>query len=440
MAVISTMNTQNYTTIKYLFLGGIVFGLNVFGTELTTITTPKATEEETFLPIHPNNTPRENKQILTSLDSLSTIPYFTLCASCKENEASTTEQETITSTTINSYKKRLKKLDQLSPFHLAYNEEVAWYINLYANKRKPSTEKLIGLSDVYFPLFEELLDKYDLPLEFKYLSVVESALNPAIKSHAGAVGLWQFMLNTGKSYGLNVNSYEDQRSDPYAATEAACKYFKDLYNIYHNWELVLAAYNCGPGNVNKAIKRSGYQKNYWKLWPYLPKETRGYVPAFIAVNYVMNYSKEHKMKAKMPHMTFFEFDTLQTKNRIDLAVVAKQLDIDLPVLTMLNPSYKKQIIPSTEDGRPIYLPALKIGDFIDKETSIVRQSKEKYRSAVPGKKKIKMVHHVLPGETIQLLSQKYGTKRHQLIKWNNLKSLELKPNQKIVVKFTDQLI
>ena len=182
-----------------------------------------------------------------------------------------------------------------TPIRLTYNQSVKNYIDLYSLRRRELTSRIMGLSNLYFPMFEEVLDREGLPLEFKYLSVVESALNPLAVSPMGATGLWQFMFNTGKLYDLKVTSYLDDRKDPYKSTVAACKYFKDMYSIYGDWLLVIASYNCGPGNVNRAINRSGGKTNFWEIEKYLPSETRGYVPAFIAVCYLMNYSREHNL-------------------------------------------------------------------------------------------------------------------------------------------------
>lgn len=186
--------------------------------------------------------------------------------------------------------KRIALLNRHSPFELTYNKTVGNFIDLYANRKRDLSARLLGLAEIYFPMFEEILDSYNLPLELKYLAVVESALIPNAGSHAGAKGLWQFMYGTGKVYGLQVTSLVDDRYDPYKSTVAAAEHLRDLYAIYHDWSLVLAAYNSGAGNVNKAIRRSGGVKNYWAIWPYLPRETRGYVPAFIAVNYLMNFA------------------------------------------------------------------------------------------------------------------------------------------------------
>lgn len=202
------------------------------------------------------------------------------------------------------YMKRIEALAHESTIPFTYNKHVKSFIDLYANRLRQQSSKMLGLSYVYFPMFEEMLDKYNLPLELKYLAMVESALNPTAGSKAGAKGLWQFMLGTGKDYNLKVNTLVDERFDPLKETEAACQYLQSLYARYEDWFLVLAAYNCGPGNVNKAIMKARGVQNYWAIWPYLPKETRGYVPAFIAVAYVMNYATEHNIYPQNPGLLF----------------------------------------------------------------------------------------------------------------------------------------
>ena len=221
-----------------------------------------------------------------------------------------------------TYQSRLQYLDGQTPFDLTYNPVVQSYIDLYAVRKREMTSRMLGLSDLYFPVFEEYLDRHGMPLEMKYLAVVESALNPAARSRAGAVGLWQFMLPTGKMFGLKADSYVDERHDLHKSTEAACNYLTYLYKIYDNWELALAAYNCGPGNVNKAIRRSGGRKDYWEIYDHLPRETRGYVPAFIAVNYVFAHAADHNLYPVAPTYCAHEVDTVQVCYPLDLSNIA----------------------------------------------------------------------------------------------------------------------
>ncbi len=257
------------------------------------------------------------------------------------------------------YESRMSKLDAKTPFNLDYNSAVRPYIEMYTSRRRELVSRMLGMAKLYFPLFEEKLDKYDLPLELKHLAIVESALNPNAVSKAGAAGLWQFMYGTGKMFGLNVTSYVDDRRDPYKATEAACKYFKFLYKMFGDWQLVLAAYNGGPGTVNKAIRRSGGKKTYWEIRPYLPKETQGYVPAFIAVNYVMNYTAEHNLYPYKPKNTYFDVDTIQIRQQVSFYQISEVLGIPMEDLDCLNPSYKKRVIPYNETGSTLCIPAVK---------------------------------------------------------------------------------
>ena len=250
--------------------------------------------------------------VAARLDSLLYLNYFQL----SEKEIDAIDSSVLASGEIpdwhdSIYDHRLQELDALSPMQLDYNPVVRSFIDLYSKRRREQVGRMLGLANYYFPLFEQALDKYDMPLELKYLAVVESALNPTARSRVGAAGLWQFMYATGKMNGLTVNSYVDERHDPLKATEAACKYLTTLYNIFDDWNLALAAYNSGPGNVNKAIRRSGGKTNYWEIRPFLPRETAGYVPAFIAVNYIMNYHEEHLLFNLQP-ATCIEY--VRTKN------------------------------------------------------------------------------------------------------------------------------
>lgn len=337
------------------------------------------------------------------------------------------------------YAEYLFNLDQQTPFELAYNNKVQAFINLYVIKRRQLTSKMLGLSYAYFPMFEELLDKYELPLEFKYLAMVESALRPNAKSSAGAVGLWQFMYSTGKIYGLQVTSYTDDRMDPYKSTEAACKYFKYLYGLYGNWELVMAAYNCGPGNVNKAIRRSGGKKDYWSLYPYLPRETRGYVPAFIAVNYVMNNAAAHNIYPVEPNSTYFEYDTVHVSKSVKFTQLAEVLEIPMETLEFLNPRYKLKEVPFASATNYIYLPKDKVGLFITNDSLVYAYGKKPEEEAKKEEEeRMKMVetmvtHKVKNGEYLGLIASKYGVKVSDIKHWNNLHSNNIKIGQRLVI-------
>lgn len=288
-------------------------------------------------------------------------------------------------------------------------------------------------------MFEEMLDKYNLPLELKYLAIVESALNPTAVSRAGARGLWQFMYNTGKLYGLKSNSLVDDRSDPYKATDAACRHLRDLYQLYGNWSLALAAYNSGAGNVNKAIRRAGGVKSYWAIWPYLPRETRGYVPAFIAVNYIMSYSAEHNLYPLDPGILYGGVDTIEVKDALAFDQISEFLNIPSDQVRFLNPAYKEGIIPATADKHYILrLPREKITDFINNESALYQYKtqkgieREKLLATIKASSE-RSVHIVKSGETLGKIARKYNCRASDIKKWNGLRKDYLRKGQRLVV-------
>ena len=272
------------------------------------------------------------------------------------------------------YIERLQRLPNI--IEMPYNDEVQKVIDRYSGRFRQSVSTILGASNFYMPIFEQALEEYGLPLELKYLPVIESALNPKAVSRAGATGLWQFMLNTGKQYGLEVNSLVDERCDPIKASYAAAQYLKDLYRIYNDWNLVIAAYNCGPDNISKAIHRSNGETDYWRIYPYLPKETRGYVPAFIAANYIMNYYCEHNicpMRTRLPAKT----DTVMVSKNVHLEQVAAICHVDLDVLRALNPQYRRNIVNGATKLSVLRLPTQAVNTFIDNEDSIYHYNADK---------------------------------------------------------------
>lgn len=336
---------------------------------------------------------------------------------------------------------RLAILDAQTPFNLTFNSKTSAFINLYAVKKRGLTSKMLGLADTYFPVIEPILDQYDLPLEFKYLAVVESALRPTARSRAGACGMWQFMYATGKMYGLQVTSYYDERQDVIKSTHAACHYFMDLYKIYGNWELVMAAYNCGPGNVNKAIRRSGGKKDYWEIYRYLPRETRGYVPAFIAVNYIMNNASLHNIYPVQPQFQFTEIDTVHIKEPMDYDVLSATLDISMEDIATLNPMYRRdRIVEDRHGNRVLVLPKDKVGLYITNEDSIYAFAQKDIE--IPTKEKEvtqeeRMVHVVRSGEYLGGIASKYNVPLSRLKDWNGLYSSRIYPGQRLVVYVPD---
>ena len=269
--------------------------------------------------------------------------------------------------TPEEYIERLRRMPTI--MEMGYNEIVQRFIDRYMGRLRHSVSFMLGAANFYVPIFEEALEAYQVPLELKYLPVIESALNPKAVSRVGATGLWQFMLGTGKQYGLEVNSLVDERRDPVRASYAAARYLRDLYRIFGDWNLVIAAYNCGPGNINKAIHRSGGLKDYWQLYPYLPAETRGYVPAFIAANYAMTYYCEHNicpMSTRLPLQT----DTIVVDRDVHLEQISAVLDLDIEMLRSLNPQYRRDVVPGATKKYAIRLPMADTGRFIDMQDSI----------------------------------------------------------------------
>lgn len=336
------------------------------------------------------------------------------------------------------YEKRIEALNVETPIELTYNKEVKNFINLYAVKKRELTAKMLGLAELYFPMFEEALDKYDMPLEIKYLAVVESALNPSAGSKAGAKGLWQFMYGTGKVYGLHVSSLVDDRFDPYKSTIAACEHLSDLYDIYHDWSLALAAYNSGAGNVNRALRRAGGTRNYWAVWPFLPRETRGYVPAFIAVNYVMHYYKEHNIYPLRPGMFYYDIDTVTVSQVLHFDQLNEMLGIPLEELEFLNPQFKKDIVPSNGKKYTLRIPRQYVADYLNNEQSLYAYKtkkgieRDKLLEAVKEAKN-RNIHIVRSGENLGLIAQRYHVYVNQLKRWNNLRSNTIYPGQRLVV-------
>ena len=265
------------------------------------------------------------------------------------------------------YIDRLKRLPNVMP--MTYNSIVRKYIDQYTNRLRHSVSYMLGASNFYIPIFEDALLLHKIPLELKYLPVIESAFNPRARSRAGAGGLWQFMPATGKRYGLLINSLVDERCDPIKSSDAAARYLKDLYDIFGDWTLVIAAYNCGPGNINKAIHRAGGERDYWKIYPYLPAETRGYVPAFIAANYVMNYYGEHNI-LPMRASILANTDTLLLNHDVKMEQIAKVCDIDIQQLKLLNPQYTTNLIPGYRQRSTLRMPQKQLLTFIDLQDSI----------------------------------------------------------------------
>lgn len=335
------------------------------------------------------------------------------------------------------YQRRMEALNARSPFEFVYNSSVRTFINLYANNRRELTERMLGLGELYFPMFEEQLDRHNIPLEMKYLAVVESALNPTARSRVGATGLWQFMFHTGRAYGLAVNSYVDDRSDPLLATIAACEYLNDLYDIYGDWSLVIAAYNAGPGNINRAIRRAGGVKDFWLIRHYLPRETRNYVPAFIAVTYVMEHADEHNLFAVPPVYTHLDVDTVMVRQEISLRNISNLLDIPLDHLRHLNPAFRQNIIPyRAEKPYVLRLPKEYMGVFLANEEAIYnfRTPEQIRQEELAARMAETTVHVVARGEVLGTIARRYGTTVREIQQLNNLRGTLIRPGQRLVVR------
>ena len=365
-------------------------------------------------------------------------------------------------------KKRLAKMDAKSPFNIEYHPALENTIKAFLKNRPKAFERLMAISEYYFPMFEEHLAKYNIPLELKYLAIVESALNPRAKSRVGASGLWQFMYPTGKQYNLEVSSYVDERYDPLKATEAACQYLSSLFGIFGDWSMVLAAYNCGPGNVSKAIRRSGGSQNYWNIRKNLPKETANYVPAFLATFYIYEFKKEHGIVPKKAPITYFETDTIMVKKQMSFKQISELLDIPMDQLEFLNPIYKLKVVPFEAD-EPHYLrlPKNKMGLFVSNEDKIyaylnyLETYKEKTKtefiastskdsiasgidstSTVVNKPKFErktQFHTIKSGESLGKIADKYNVSISELKNWNNIKGNNIQAGKKLKI-YSDKKI
>ena len=352
------------------------------------------------------------------------------------------------------YIDRLKRIPSI--IEMPYNEVVQKFIDRYSGRLRHSISYMLGASNFYMPIFEEALETYGLPLELKYLPVIESALNPTAVSRVGATGLWQFMLATGKRYGLEVNTLVDERRDPIKASYAAANYLSDLYKVFGDWNLVIAAYNCGPDQINKAIHRSKGSKDYWQIYPYLPKETRGYVPAFIAANYIMTYYCEHNicpMTTRLPAKT----DTVMVSRNVHLEQIAAVCNIDIEQLRTLNPAYRRDIVPGATKMSAVRLPHTEVGKFIDLEDSVyaynaevlfskraivevnddvptyTRKSGRKSRSKKARSSRGRSVT-VKSGQTLSEIAKRNGTTVAKLKRLNGIKGSNIRAGKKLRVR------
>lgn len=345
------------------------------------------------------------------------------------------------------YIARLKDMQQV--VDMSFNPVVKNFITLYTEKRRELSEVLLGLSAYYFPIFEETLDRYNMPLELKYLPVIESALNPQSMSRAGANGLWQFMYSTGRYMDLEITSFVDERRDPVKSTDAAARYLLQLYRTYNDWFLAIAAYNCGPGNVNRAIQRSGNKRNYWDIYYRLPRETRGYVPAYIAAAYFMHYYREHNLQPRLPEIPL-QTDTVMVSDYLHFNQLSETLGIEKEQLRSLNPMYRRDVIPAKPDKPyPLVLTHEQIREFIDRDSLVFAFRRDEYfpdntlvnpasttasyftPADVEGK--AKLIYTVKSGDNVGFISSWYQVRTSDLRYWNNIHRNLIRVGQKLVV-------
>ena len=337
--------------------------------------------------------------------------------------------------------RRLSSLHTVIP--MTFNSQVRSYIRMYLNRMSSRMDIMLTLSEYYHPLFEESLARYGVPEELKYLTIVESAMNPQATSRVGAAGLWQFMYTTGKNYGLEVNSLIDERRDPYKSSDAAAHYIHDLYGIFHDWTLAIAAYNCGPGNINKAIARSGGKHDFWEIYGYLPRETRGYIPAFIAATYVMNFYSEHGLhpsRINIPLRT----DTVMVERNMLFCYVSQYTGVSMSELRTLNPQYRADMIPGEGGSYPLCLPMDKMTDLINWADTIFAYSEDSLTHTPVVAQEVKRTtqavtsasayHKVRRGETLTTIARKHGTTVHKLKKLNGLRSDRIRDGQRLRVR------
>ncbi len=355
------------------------------------------------------------------------------------------------------YCERLNVMNEMSPFHLDCNETTLSTIRFFVQKRRGFARVVMGRSKLYFDMFEEKLAKYNLPIELKYLAVIESGLRPQVKSRAGALGLWQFMYGTGRMFGLKENSYIDERMDPELATEAACQYLAKLYGIYNDWNLALAAYNAGPGNVNKAIRRSGNKLTYWEVRPFLPKETQGYVPNFIAAAYLLTYHAEHNIVPMEAHIRYPQLDTMCLNKGVHMESIASLLSIDVEEVQLLNPIYKTTYIPKSMPAQCVTLPLTMIGELVTLEDSLYALEFDTYirekdpETVIPGGQNTEeqnntqtsesvqdntayQYHKVSSGETLGTIASNYGMTVAEIQRVNGLRTTKIYVGQRLKVK------
>lgn len=373
----------------------------------------------------------------TSTDSLLSVWYIQKNLTLDNNISINLDSSHFTSDVPDSvFIHRLKAMNSFIP--LPYNDIVKNHIIYYTQKIPNKIDLILGLSSYYLPIFEEILDEYNMPKELKVMAIIESALNPRATSRVNAKGIWQFMYGTALQYNLKINSYVDERLDPIASTHAAAKYLKDAYIIFGDWSLAIASYNCGAGNVNKAIRRAGGSRDFWKIYPYLPRETRGYVPSFVAALYTLNYYRELRIHPRAISMPA-HVDTFMIHKPLHFGQISELLGISKEEISNLNPQYINEIIPGTEDGMVLKLPYNYTSAFVDKEQEIYRYKDSIFfnpiiynESKFSVQERTSITHTVRSGETLSRIAQRYRVRLSDLQSWNRVRT-NIKPGQRLVI-------
>ena len=394
-------------------------------------------EEDTIVPVQPYYM-RWNDSVLSDIElrAMDWSLRWLDTTDCIAMHDTTTLPDSV-------YKARLQALPCV--IELPYNERIKAFILRYVKRSPKQVARMMRMSEYYFPIFEEALGRYNLPYELKYVPIIESALNPMARSHAGAAGLWQFMPATGKLFGLEINSLVDERMDPLKSTEAACRFLSSMFAVYHDWNLVIAAYNCGSGNVNKAIRRAGGKRDFWSIYPFLPRETRNYVPIFIAAKYAMNYGQEHGI-CKAPAEKTMITDTICTTRRMHLQQVSENLGIEMDELRRLNPQYSRDILPGGSTYT-LCLPSEKAGLYIDQEDSIIAYKADSLINnrraeidmakvtSVNGAYRVNGVTYytIKNGDSLSTIAKKFHCTVKQLKQWNGLKNDNIRAGKKLKI-------
>lgn len=449
--IFRTLFNQRWTRTFRLVLPGILLSVSLYGMEENTSNAPLQQVPDTFMVLNPALQPDEAGSAFfrEKLDSMANSWYIRNFFLKDDTNLNLKYQRNI-SLPDSMIISRLQKTE--SVVRLSYNPIVKEFIETIINRRPVITEIVLGLSAYYYPLFEEVLDKLELPLELKHLAIIESALNPRAVSRAGAVGLWQFMYGTAKGQNLEVTSLIDERRDVLKSTEAAARYMKKLYDVYKDWHLVIAAYNCGPGNVNKAIDRAGGKTDYWKIYYALPRETREFVPAYIATTYIMNYYREHQLSPRFPKIALHT-DTIMVHKSLDMKQVARVLNLEIESLRDLNPMYRRDIIPGTPvKGYPIRIPVEYIPTFIARSDSIFSSQGENLKAEnivnqpvtsadtydfgdITGKTKIS--YTVKSGDNPGYIADWFDISVAELRLWNQIHRNMIRTGQKLVIYVPD---